>query len=83
MPAEFVYISSRRVDPKTGSVLQLDLVANYGPKQAQIDIHLEPPLTGHMPETDAVAQELRELAEALLRIAAKPSAISARDPQGS
>jgi len=75
MPGDFAHVNQIHMEPPSEQVSQIDVEVKYGRKGTRLRIPLEPPLAIRQLTTEAVAQELRDLGTALLRIADQPSSI--------
>ena len=73
--ADQVFIDATHVIPETGEVFRVVLRLRYGPNEADIDMPLEPTVAQEeLADLDWPAR-LREMGQALLRIADDPSAL--------
>ncbi len=76
--ADQAHIDATHIIPETGLVYRVVAAVHYGSNEADISMPLEPPLAQEkMGEFDWTSR-LRELGEALLRIADAPAAITPR-----
>jgi hypothetical protein len=77
---DFAYVTLTHSEPPSEQISQIDMVVNFGEKEARLHIRPEQPLGFHPPTKEIVALQLRDLGMALLRIADQPSAILLHDP---
>ena len=77
---DHAFLASVHMEPPSRQVSQIDVVVGYHQKEMRLRIHLAPPLSDDPPTKEFLAQEFRELGEALLRIADHPSAIYDHNP---
>lgn len=80
---DFAYVASVHLEPPSKQVSQIVVGVTYGQRDIRLNIRLASPIDVHRPMTKVVAQELRDLGTALLRIADQPSAILDHNPRHS
>ncbi len=75
MTEDCAVVQAIHSEPPSELASQIDLVVRYGQRQAQLYIRPKQAMAAHHPQRDAIAEELRNLGAALLRIADQPLAI--------
>lgn len=81
MPEDHAFIQAVHSEPPSELASQFDVVVRYGQREAQLYIRPKQSVPAHRLRPEAVAEELRDLGAALLRIADRPLAIYERDPR--
>jgi hypothetical protein len=75
------HVALTHQEPPSAAASGLTVEVSYGPNSTRLNIRLAQPISDGQPNQEQVATVLRQLGEALLRIAEKPSAISMRPPR--
>ena len=79
--ADHAFVQAVHAEPPSELASQIDVVVRYGEREAQLSIRPKQPMAAHHLRREAVAEELRELAAALLRIADRPLEIDDGSPR--
>jgi len=72
---DLAHVAQIHMEPPSDLVSEMEVELKYGQKGTRLHIHLTQPVIAALLTRDVVAQELRDLGTALLRIADQPSAI--------
>ena len=80
---DYASVEMTNSEPRTGRVSQVTLRVNYGPNESSVSIPITPGIPLETLGAEHLLPRLRELGEALLRIAQSPSALVPPDPRAT